>query len=204
MGGDGAGDQGGTTGPDADNGWNDNNTGTLWGWLDSVVGGLKTVWEALTNLPKLIAEALSSAFNAVKEAVLSLPQLIIDGLKTIFIPDTDAIETSFNNFVDNLKNKFSIDTSVFETLFTTEKPVEDTYVDINIPGVGDFNLKVFDASFLQDGVNYFRPIIRGFLVLMLLLYNIKQLIGFFGYDSGVVSGRGDHIASERKAQREVE
>lgn len=98
--------------------------------------------------------------------------------------------------------KFSFDTDFFESLFQGESAVEDTTVDYAIPGVGSFNLKVFDSKYFVQGITYFRPFIRGFIVLLLALYNIKQLIGFFGYDAGVVTGRNDHIKSARESQRE--
>lgn len=75
-------------------------------------------------------------------------------------------------------------------------------MDYDIPYVGEFKLKVFDAKFFVDGVEFFRPFIRGFLVLLMFLYHVRQLIGFFGYDSGVVAGRTDGIMEARKAQRE--
>lgn len=98
--------------------------------------------------------------------------------------------------------KFSVDTSFFQSIFQGESAVEDTTVDYTIPGVGSFNLKVFDSKYFVQGITYFRPFIRGFIVLLLALYNIKQLIGFFGYDAGVVTGRSDHIRSARESQKE--
>ena len=97
--------------------------------------------------------------------------------------------------------KFSFDTEFFEDLFTLETPVDDIYMDYNISGVGSFNLKLLDKDFFVQGVTYFRPFIRGFLVLLMILYHIKQLIGFFGYDAGVVAGRSDGIVEARKGQR---
>lgn len=91
---------------------------------------------------------------------------------------------------------------MFESLFSGEKAVEDTYVDYSIPGVGAFNLKVFDSKYFVQGVEYFRPFLRGFIVLLMFLYHIKQIIGFFGYDAGVVTGRNDHIKSARESQKE--
>lgn len=202
MGGAGTGDTGGNDGTDSGSGWDDEDSDGLWGWLSSVVSGLESVWEAVTNLPQLIANSLKSFFDGIKEAVLSLPTLILDGIKSIFIPDDGYIETAFNGFLDELKMKFNIDTGVFETLFSNESVVEDTYVDYTIPGVGAFHLKVFDSSFFVDGVTFFRPFIRGFIVLLLFLFHVKQVIGFFGYDSGVVTGRSDHIRSARESQKE--
>lgn len=97
--------------------------------------------------------------------------------------------------------KFNFDTTVFESLFQGESAVTDKYVDYNIPGVGAFHLKVFDSKYLIDGVTFFRPFIRGFLVLLMFLYNVRQLIGFFGYDAGVVAGRSDVREESIKQQR---
>lgn len=219
MAGGGTGDTGGDADNGSDSGWSSENSGTLWGWLSGIVDGLETVWKAVTNLPQLISDKLGSFFTQVKDAVLSLPErlkgfftevkdavlslplAILDGIRAIFIPDSGYIEDSFDSFLSEMKMKFNLDTSAFENLFQGEEPVSDVYVDYGISGVGNFNLKVFDTSFLAQGISYFRPIIRGFLVLMMLLYHVKQLIGFFGYDSGVVGGRSDHIRSAKESQR---
>lgn len=96
--------------------------------------------------------------------------------------------------------KFNVDTGFFESMFDDSEAVDDVYADYTIPGVGTFNLKMFDAEFFVDGVTYFRPFIRGFLVLLMALFHVKQLIGFFGYDAGVVTGRNDHIKSAKEGQ----
>ena len=150
----------------------------MWGWLDSIASGLKTLWETLTNLP----------------------EVILEGIKGIFVPDEEYIQTAFDSFLDELKMKFSFDTGFFETLMDSEQPVSDIYADYNISGVGSFKLKLLDTKFLVDGVTYFRPFIRGFLVLMMFLFHVKQLIGFFGYDAGVVTGRNEHIKSAKSDQ----
>lgn len=175
---------GATDGNTSGSGWNDESSGTLWNWLSGVVSGLETVWQAIVNLPSKIGEVVTNA------------------LKAIFVPDTGYIDSAFSSFLEEIKMKFSFDTDFFESLFQGESAVEDTTVDYAIPGVGSFNLKVFDSKYFVQGITYFRPFIRGFIVLLLALYNIKQLIGFFGYDAGVVTGRNDHIKSARESQRE--
>lgn len=202
------GDESGDTGGDAEsggnNGWNDEHTGTLWGWLSGIFGGLETIWEAVSNLPQLIADKIKGFFDDVVDAVedvwdaiLELPTLILEGIKAIFIPDTEYIDTAFNGFLDELKMKFGIDTGFFESLFQGESAVDDVEGNYNIPGVGSFNLTFLDSSYLVQGVTYFRPFIRGFLVLLMALYHIKQLLGFFGYNAGVVAGRSEWIEYNR-------
>lgn len=171
MEGDGSGDTGGDGEPENGDGWNDENSSTLWGWLDGVVSGLKSIWETLTNLP----------------------QIMLDGIKSIFIPDTEEINNKFNSFLQELKMKFSFDTDFFEGLFQGESVVNDVYEEYEIPNVGTFNFKFFDSNFFVDGVTYFRPFIRGFLVLLLAIYNVKQFLSFIRQDAGVATGKSANM-----------
>lgn len=114
---------------------------------------------------------------------------MLDGIKSIFIPDAEGIKASFDSFVADLKAKFGFNTDFFNDIAVGESPVHDEYVNYNIPGVGAFRLKVFDSSFLRQGVEYFRPLIRGFLVLLMALYNVKQVLSFIRQDAGVVTGK---------------
>lgn len=155
------------------------------------------------NIYQVFEEAFDAIFewfdNLVTE-IIKLPETIKEFIIEIFVPDNEYIEQKFQTFLNDLKLKFGFDTSIMTGLFDSATPVEDTYADIPISGVGTFHVKVFDSKFFSDGVAYFRPFIRGFLVLMMALYHIRQLIGFFGYDAGVVAGRSEHIASARKSQ----
>lgn len=71
-----------------------------------------------------------------------------------------------SNFVDNLN----------------EKDIADISSNYDIPGVGSFKFTFFDASYLKDGIEFFRPIIRGFITLLLLFYNYRQVLSFIGQD----------------------
>lgn len=150
----------------------------MWGWLNGITSGLETLWQEITNLP----------------------ELIIEGIKGIFVPEEGAIETQFEAFMEEMQMKWNLDDSFFTGLFGSESAVSDITTEYSIPNVGTFNFKVFDSSFFVQGVSYFRPFIRGFLVLLMMLYHVKQLIGFFGYDAGVVTGRTEHIKSARENQ----
>lgn len=149
--------------------------------------------QGIVQLPTNLVNGLKSLFDGLGDIFDELPNKIKDVITGIFVPDTDYIKTRFNVFTDELTSKFGLDTSYFEDLFSQEKPVEDVYAEYDVPGVGKLNFKVFDTSWFTWGINYFRPIVRGFTVLMLLFYNIRQLIGFFGYDAGVVQGRTEWI-----------
>lgn len=193
MDGDGNGDTGGNDGTSSGSGWDDEDSDGLWGWLSGLADRIESVWEAVVNVPALIVDGLSSFFKEVKDAILSLPSLILEGIKEIFIPDAEYIDTTFTGFVNELKMKFGVDTGFFENLFRGESAVEDVKGNYTIPGVGSFNLTFLDTRFFVQGVTYFRPFIRGFFVLLIALFHVKQLIGFFGYNAGVVQGRSDWI-----------
>lgn len=133
--------------------------------------------------------------------ILDIPNKIKEGLKEIFVPDTEYIESSFESFRNELKMKFSFDTEFFDTLFDDERPVTDIFTEYNIAGVGSFNLKVFDTKFFYDGVTYFRPFIRGFIVLLLAFYNVRMVLSFVRQDAGVVAGKGADIDAGKKGGR---
>lgn len=97
--------------------------------------------------------------------------------------------------------KFSFDTEFFDTLFDDERPVTDIFADYNIVGVGSFNFKFLDTQFLYDGVTYFRPFIRGFIVLLLAFYNVRMVLSFIRQDAGVVAGKGEDIQAGKKGGR---
>lgn len=118
----------------------------------------------------------------------------------IFVPDTEKISATVDGFSKELQMKFGVDSTPFQSLFQSESAVEDVFVDYSIPGVGAFNLKVFDTKYLIQGVTYFRGLIRGFITLLLLFYHIRQVVGFFGYNAGVIAGRNGEIHDSLKQQ----
>lgn len=177
-------------------------SGTGGGFLGYIGDTIYDIFTDVRDAPETFKEFLGEFFEDLYEDITSIPSAIAELFVDILVPDTEYISNKFNEFVEMLQFKFGFDTSVFANLFTSESPVEDVYVNYSIPGIGQFNLKVLDASFLTQGVSYFRPIIRGFLVLLMFLFHVKQLISFFGYDAGVITGRSEHIAEAKKAQKE--
>lgn len=93
--------------------------------------------------------------------------------------------------------KFSFDTEFFQILFSRETPVQDINTEYYINGVGTFNLKIFDTKYLYQGVEYFRPFIRGFIALLIVLFNVRSALSFIRQDAGVVTD-GFHTTYTRK------
>lgn len=169
---------------------------------NALTQGIQGLYQLIVQEIVNVISGVPGMLETIALTILDLPGQIVQGIKEaiqdIFIPDAEYIETRLNEFANDLKLRFNIDSVFFDNLFGVEKPVQDVYMDYAIPGVGSFNLKIFDTKYLIDGVSYFRPLIRGFMVLMMVLYNIRQIIGFFGYDAGVVTGRNEKIAEARK------
>lgn len=182
-------------------------------WVGGAIAELQYYGEIITGFPDVFKGFLGDFFGNLVEAITGLPEtlatLFSQILKDIFVPDGEYIESSFYEFSAFVQDKFHVNFSVFENIFgqntrATNVQVEDVVVKYNFYGIPNktFELKVLDASFLKQGVEYFRPLIRSFLVFLMFLFHVKQLISFFGYDAGVVTGRSDHIAEAKKAQKE--
>lgn len=88
-----------------------------------------------------------------------------------------------------MKDDFGFDPSFFESILAEGKPIEDIYHDYEIYGVGTFRLKFLDTKYLVQGVDYFRPFIRGFFVLLTGLYHVKMTLSFIRQDAGIVTGK---------------
>lgn len=97
--------------------------------------------------------------------------------------------------------KFSFNTDFFDTLFDAERPVTDIYGDYAVSGVGSFKLKMLDTKYLYDGVTYFRPFIRGFIVLLMAIYNVRMVLSFIRQDAGVAVGKSEDIQAGKKGGR---
>lgn len=94
--------------------------------------------------------------------------------------------------------KFNFDTDFFENILVDGTPVTDINADYEISGVGTFNLKFFDTKHFIQVVTYFRPFIRGFIILLLAFYHVKMLLGFIRQDAGIVTGKA--VDMEMKAR----
>lgn len=70
-------------------------------------------------------------------------------------------------------------------LFDREVAPEDVTEEYNLPGVGNLQLKFFETDFLISGVALMRPYIRGFLVLLLILFVWRQVMTLIGQDPGI-------------------
>lgn len=159
--------------------------------MSGIADRLGGIWDGIKAIPGQIIDGISSWLSNIYDNLLSLPGAILDGLKEIFIPDTDDIESTFNATVDAISARFGFQKFNLDTLFGTSSAPKDENHNYNIPGVGNLRLKFLDTSYLIQGVEYFRPFIRGFIVLLLLFFNFRNFLGFIGHNLGDKTEKGD-------------
>ena len=149
------------------------------------------IYEKFTDILNTIATKLQS----VIDTLTGIPSLILNGIKDIFVPDTAVIEQEFNALLDKLEDKMGIFQYDLDNLFA------DSMQPGNIEGTFGTTLWSYTGAFVDfrwliQGVEYFRPIIRGFLVLLMFFYNVRMALSMFGLSSG-------EIASAAASRRET-
>ena len=176
----------------------------LWNWLSSIVSWLQSCAESITQIPSLIWQNVSSLpqliWNFIKDipqmvwnffenafstvtgvvqnifnSVVQIPNKILDGLKWLFIPSEDEINKSIQTLSNTFKSTFGVDSYDISDIFGTETEIADQQATISVGGY-EFNLTVFNVKYLVRAISTFRPVIRGFIVFLLILYNINQLL----------------------------
>lgn len=137
---------------------------------------------------------LAGTVSGILAQVMALPQtlanLILDGVKSIFIPDPGGLETEFMGLLDEINDKYAFDFDL-DSLFAEGRAPDE--ITGYYPIAGKEQPVIFVSwYYLKKGVEFFRPYIRGFIVLMLIFYNLRQFMAIFGL-GGVMNGdSGDH------------
>lgn len=193
----------------------------LWNFLTSIVSWLQSCAESITQIPSLIWQNVSSLpqliWNFIKDipqmvwnffenafstvtgvvqnifnSVVQIPNKILDGLKWLFIPSEDEINKSIQTLSNTFKSTFGVDSYDISDIFGTETEIADQQATISVGGY-EFNLTVFNVKYLVRAISTFRPVIRGFIVFLLILYNINQ---FFALIRQAPIGFGTHLQNQ--------
>lgn len=141
---------------------------------NSFVGWLKSIWEGIIGLPQKIINGIT------------------DVLKFIFVPDMDEFKAEFENMMNtvspNVNNFDENPSGIFGGLFTEfmqePKDIVISY-DFGIFELKDF--KIVDYKALKDAVEFFRPIINGFLHILIILYGYREFLTLIGMSSNIAS-----------------
>ena len=120
--------------------------------------------------------------KTIIDGITTLPERIAECIKNIFIPSEGFIEGKIDYFRKKLLG-MGIDTYNMGSIFNEEQPFEDLTCTI-----GGHEVTVVNMSIVDKVVLKFRPVIRGLLCLLLVLYNYDQFMGFIGQKGLTVGG----------------
>lgn len=118
---------------------------------------------------------VSSIIQNIFSTVVSLPENILNGIKSIFIPRETEVQKSIDTLTNTFKSTFGVDSYDISNIFGTEAEITDQQGTIQVGGY-EFNGTVFNVKYLVNAISTFRPVIRGFIVFLLILYNINQFL----------------------------
>jgi hypothetical protein len=144
----------------------------LWNYIKEIPG---QVWSFFESAFSSLGDVVSNIWNAVK----GIPDAIFEGIKRIFIPDTDKIQSSIDKLKDVAKSKFGVESVDLSGIMGVGTEISNHSGTVEILGYS-FTADFLDVSYLISGVTTFRPYIRGFIILLIFLYNINQFLHFIG------------------------
>lgn len=137
--------------------------------MSGIIDKLSGIAEKIAGLPALIANAL------------------LDGIKSIFIPDTDYINTEFDKLKQEIQLAFGISAYDMDLIFNKEIAFSD--VTVTMYGM---ECTVVKTDKLKQVILAVRPYIRGFIVLLMVFYNINQFLMLIG-QAPVAIGAGKEL-----------
>lgn len=153
----------------------------LWNYIKDIPG---QVWEFVKQIPGQVwvffensFSTLTSVFKNTYDFVKEIPSKILDGIKSIFVPREEDVNNSIERLKTSFINTFGIGDFDLSGVMGVSTEISNKSTEITILGY-TFNFSFFDVTYIKRAVNDFRPYIRGFILLMLALYNINQFLSF--------------------------
>lgn len=161
------------------------------------------IWQNVSSLPQLIWNFFENAFSTVTgvvqnifNSVIQIPNKILDGLKWLFVPSEDKINKSIQTLSNTFKSTFGVDSYDISNIFGTETEIADQQATISVGGY-EFTLTVFNVKYLVRAISTFRPVIRGFIIFLLILYNINQFLALIRQ---APIGFGTHLQTQPSSE----
>lgn len=143
----------------------------------------------------VVPTGLFGWLEAILNAILSLPGAIAQAIASFFVPDPD----DFNNALNDIKFALlDFGGAAFDMsfLFDEESPLPD--IKVNFYGK---EVTIVSMSLVNGAIEFFRPVIRGFITLLLIFYNYNQLAGLIGQQGVSIAGlvmRDEQLAAKSK------
>ena len=121
--------------------------------------------------------------DGIKSAVSGIVDGILDGIKGFFLPSEGYLDAKMAEFNDNLDGILGFDLDVFDLSYLAGEEAwvsdSDFAADGAIFGL-EGDIPLLDTSILTDAVDYFRPVIRGLLVLFMAFFFYNQVLALLG------------------------
>lgn len=153
----------------------------LWNYIKDIPS---QVWDFVKQIPSLVwgffensFSTLTSVFKNTYDFVKEIPSKILDGIKSIFVPREEDVNNSIERLKTSFSDTFGIGDFDLSGVMGVSTEISNKSTEITILGY-TFNFSFFDVTYIKRAVNDFRPYIRGFILLMLALYNINQFFSF--------------------------
>lgn len=179
---------------------NDDGNSSNGGILSNIGDWLSTIAENIIQIPVKIGQSITSLGNSILDGLKELGSFILDGIKSIFIPDIEEINQTINELTTNFSEKTGVTALDFSSVFgKSGKSINNVFGNVNIYGIGTISSVFADFSYVNQGVEYFRPYIRGLFVLFLSFYNINQFMSFIG--RGNISSVGKIVDEPRGSEK---
>lgn len=147
------------------------------------------------EVPENFYEAVLQYLQDILDTLKKVPEQIVAGLyemfSHLFAPSSEDVQADIDDLKKSIFDSVGFDIEELEaTLSNVEsEPIQDIYIDLKI-GDSTQRVKVFDTKFLIVGVNYFRPYIRGFIMLLMFFFVLNQ-ISYILHIGGFSKGGGE-------------
>lgn len=142
-------------------------------FIDFVKTSFKFIKKVLRKIGTTIFNAFSDTLGKIIDGILAIPEAVGEFIKNLFVPKDGEMDKALNK----LKSAFG--GLLYSYELTSLATGSKEFGDITCTLYGK-KVTILDASLVLKGVGYFRSIIRGFIALLLVLFNVNQFLGFIG------------------------
>lgn len=113
----------------------------------------------------------------------------------------------WNNGIDKIKEKFGVVSSFnLDSFVSSTEEIENKKESYKLIWGSNksktFSMNFVDYDYFKIGVAKFRPIIRGFLALLIIFYNINQALNTFGLSIGFSNAMSGSSGSKNDGKGE--
>lgn len=142
-------------------------------FIDFVKTSFKFIKKVLRKIGTTIFNAFSDTLGKIIDGILAIPEAVGEFIKNLFVPKDGEMDKA----LDKLKSAFG--GLLYSYELTSLATGSKEFGDITCTLYGK-KVTILDASLVLKGVGFFRSIIRGFIALLLVLFNVNQFLGFIG------------------------